>query len=500
MDKSRNVTGLIVGAILIAIGILSLFGNFFTFMNWDNAWPLIVIGVGLAFFLGMFLGGRTAGGLAIPGSVIATVGLILLYMNNTGRWEAWAYAWALIISGVGVGILINGAWSDRPDLRKQGLDTIVSGLTLFLLFGVIMEFVFSAAGVSTYGNPLLWSGLLILLGLFLLVTRLLRIGRTEGGQVDLFWPIIMMGVGVIAGLAYLNLLPTENLWSVLSLWPLFLIVAGIGILLRGRSPLIGALLAVLVVAVFFVSAYAGPQLGLNPDSYLLFDIGNIQFGDISGERISGSGSLVTEGRPVSGFDQVRMTIPGNLEIQQGASESLTVTVEDNLSPYLITDVRGSELRIGWKPNTSVQTRRPVQIKLTVKDLQEITSSSSGKITVGPLTTGNFRLTLSSSGDVNMDGLQADKITANLSSSGDILISGSADQLDLSVTSSGSFQAGDLQVQQAQVRVSSSGNVTLWVVEDLSVNITSSGNVTYYGSPSVSQNLTSSGRLISRGNK
>lgn len=500
METRRNVTGLVIGAILIAIGILSLFANLFTNVNWGNAWPLVIIGIGAAFYIGMLLGGKSTGALAVPGSIIITVGLILLYMNITARWEDWAFAWALIICGVGVGIWINGLWSGQPELRRQGLDTFRNGLVLFLVFGVIMEFIFSVTGVNAGGNLLLWSILLILLGLFLLVSRLLRTGRTEGGQVDLFWPVILMGIGGITGLATLNLLPAENLWSVLSLWPLFLIVAGVGILLRGRSPLIGALMALLVVAVLFVSAFAGPQLGLNPNPALVFNFGDFQFAGGTGERIAGSGKLVSEDRPVGGFQQVRMTIPGTLEVQQGPAESLTVQVEDNLMPYLTTEVRGNTLQIGWKPNTSILTRQPVQLKLTVKDLQGLESTSSGSVKVGPLTTGNFQLTLSSSGDIEIDSIQADKVSVNLSSSGNITMKGSADQLDAQLTSSGSFHGDDLQVRQAQVRLTSSGNATVWATASLDARLTSSGNVYYYGSPTVNQTATSSGRVRSRGNK
>jgi hypothetical protein len=500
MDKSRNVTGLVIGVILIAIGILSLFGRFLTFMSWDNAWPLIIVGIGAAFFIGMALGGKTTGGLAVPGSIIITVGLILLYMNTTNYWEAWAYAWALIICGVGVGVLINGFWSDSPDLRKRGLETIRAGLFLFLIFGVIMEFIFSVTGVSARGNLLLWSVLLVILGLSLLVARLVQVGKGSGEPVDLFWPITMIGVGLIASLMYLNWLPQENLWAVINLWPALLIVAGLGIILRGRTPWLGAVLAVLLVAVIFVAAFAGTQLGFRSTPNLPFDLGTIQFGDSSGERITGSGKVISEDRPVSGIGRVSMTIPGNLEIQQGASEALTVSGEDNILAFLSTDMRGDELLIRWKSNANVRPLRPLLIKLTVKDLQGLVSSSSGKVTVGSLTTGDFRLTLSSSGDVEMDALQADNVSVNLSSSGDILIKGGANRLDLQLTSSGAFQGGDFQVQQAGVRVSSSGNATLWVINDLNVNITSSGNVAYYGTPAVIQTITSSGNLIPRGNK
>ncbi len=500
MDKNRNLVGIIIGVILILVGIFSLFGRFFTFINWDNAWPLIVIGIGAVFFVVMLLGDKTRGGLAVPGSILVTVGLILLIVNSTDRWEVWSYAWALIICSVGFGVLINGVWSDQPDLRKRGLDTMRDGFILFLIFGVIMEFIFSITGVTHWGNLLLWASLLALVGLYLLITRLLRMNRADGERVDLFWPILMIGVGLITILMYLGLLPKENLTMLVNLWPLLLIIVGVGLLLRGRSSWISAALGVFVVAVIFATILVGGALGLSSQPFSSFGNDLFQIGDITGESISGSGNLVTESRPVGSFDRVQMAIPGNLEIQQGPAESLTVSGEDNLLPLLVTDVSGGKLTIGFKPGSNIRTHRPIQITLMVKNLKELQSSSSGKVVVRPITTSDFHLILSSSGDIAIEEIQADKITADLSSSGNIVTSGKANQLDLRVTSSGSFQAGDLQVQEAAVRLTSSGDVTIWVVGDLNANISSSGNIAYYGNPTVNSSLTSSGQLIARGEK
>lgn len=500
MGKSQNLTGLVIGVILVAVGILSLFGRFFTFINWDNSWPLVVVGVGLLLFVIMAVGGKTYGRLAVPGSILVTVGLILLYMNITDRWEAWAYAWALIVCAIGAGTLINGFWSDQPDLRKRGMDTLRTGIILFLVFGVIMEFVFSLTGVSSLGNVLLWAVLLALVGLFMLITALLRLGKAGAERVDLFWPILMIGAGVVGILTNLNWLPKENLGMLANLWPLLLIVAGLGILFRGRSPWIGAGLGVLVLVVTFVVVYAGGQLGLPSVPFWLSEAWPIQIEGTSGERITGSGNVVTEDRAVSGVNSVHMEIPGNLEILQGTSQSLTVTGEDNILPLLITNVSGGRLTIRYRPVANVRVTRPLKLTLTVNILKELDVSSSSQVTVRPFTTGDFRLTLSSSGSINLEGIQADQITANLTSSGDILIKGSANQLDLDVSSSGSFQAGDLKAQNADVRLTSSGDVTVWVVDNLRANISSSGDIVYYGNPAVNKNLTSSGNLIPRGDK
>jgi cadmium resistance protein CadD (predicted permease) len=117
----------------------------------------------------MVLGGRGAGGLAVPGSIVTTVGLILLYQNYTNHWESWAYAWGLIPMAVGIGLMINGAWSFRPGLVTQGRRLAITGLGLFLVFGAFFE-VLIFRGFIGYAQWL-WPVLLIVLGLFLLLRR-----------------------------------------------------------------------------------------------------------------------------------------------------------------------------------------------------------------------------------------------------------------------------------------------------------------------------------------
>ena len=499
MDKNRNITGVIIGAVLVLLGIFSLFGRYFTFFNMDYLWPFIVIAVGAAFFAVMLLGGKSRGGLAVPGSIMVTIGVILFVMNLTNTWEAWSYCWALIVCASGIGVWINGQWSDQPELKKRGFATLRTGLILFIVFGVIMEFIFSLSGQAHWGSLLLWSILLILVGAYLLVTRIFKIGKPEGEQVDLFWPVLMIGVGLVAIFVRMNWMTADNIGRMANLWPVLLIVAGVGLIFRHRSPWIGAALGLILIAGVFVVGFAGAQLGLPSGVDWISGIGQFQF-EGGGQTITGSGKLITETRPVSGVNRVELTIDANLEIQQGAQESLVITGDDNILSVLQTNVVAGKMTIRYQPQVNIRTIHQPKLVLTVKDLSSLRSSSSGTITVGPLTTGNFDISLTSSCNANIQSIQADKITASLTSSGDITIQGTANSLQLHVTSSGNFQAGDLQVQEANVSVTSSGDVTLWVVKSLDAQLSSSGNVAYYGNPAVNQNISSSGRLVSKGDK
>ena len=62
-----------------------------------------------------------------------------------------------------------------------------------------------------------------------------------------FWPVIIMGVGVIWLLVNMGILPSTNLWILLRLWPVLIILAGLDVLFARRLSFLGALLALLLL-------------------------------------------------------------------------------------------------------------------------------------------------------------------------------------------------------------------------------------------------------------
>ena len=65
---------------------------------------------------------------------------------------------------------------------------------------------------------------------------------------SLFWPIMLIGAGAIWLLYNLNMIPDENLWVLVRLWPVLIILAGINILFSRKLALLGAVLGLLVMA------------------------------------------------------------------------------------------------------------------------------------------------------------------------------------------------------------------------------------------------------------
>lgn len=175
METNRDRTGFVVGAILVVLGVVFFIGQITGISLGSLVWPFFIIIPGLAFFVGMMLGGKDTAALAIPGSVITTIGLILFYQNATNHWESWAYAWALIPAAVGVGTMIAGAYGGQPSMVRDGRRLIGIGLTMLVIGFVFFELVL---GIGNLGGGLLRDfgapAALILIGVLILVSRVFR--------------------------------------------------------------------------------------------------------------------------------------------------------------------------------------------------------------------------------------------------------------------------------------------------------------------------------------
>ncbi len=169
--RTNNSGTMLGGLLLIGLGLFFLLGQFLRFDVWHYLWPLFILGLGALFFFGMVAGGKEMGALAIPGSILTTLGLLFLYQNTFNQWSSWAYAWALLApTSVGIGLMIFARWSDRPELRQPGWWLMVVGLSMFLFMGVFFELFIGIGGFASPGR-VFWPLLLILGGVFLLLGR-----------------------------------------------------------------------------------------------------------------------------------------------------------------------------------------------------------------------------------------------------------------------------------------------------------------------------------------
>jgi hypothetical protein len=166
MNASREAPpGVILGAILIVIGMAVLAFRYLDVFAGQDTWPWLIVGLGAVLFVvGLVVPNS---GLVIGGTVVATIGGILAWQNQTGLWATWAWIWTLIPIGAGVGSLIGGLRTGDREMRDSALWQIVIGLALLAVFFLFFEqFVGLSGGaidVPTWVMPVVLVGLGVLI-------------------------------------------------------------------------------------------------------------------------------------------------------------------------------------------------------------------------------------------------------------------------------------------------------------------------------------------------
>ena len=204
-------------------------------------------------------------------------------------------------------------------------------------------------------------------------------------------------------------------------------------------------------------------------------------------------------REISGFENVRFAIPGELIVTEGDREMLEIEALASDLPNILSEVRDGTLSIGRQGAEPFSPFRAPVFRLTVKKIAALENHSSGRITAGELSAETLRILISSSGGVTIDSLAAESLEVRISSSGSVRVAGDVNRQNILLTSSGSYAGGQLESRTAIARVSSSGSATLRVSDSLEAVISSSGDVRYYGNPPVKNlRVTSSGRAVRLG--
>lgn len=155
-----------IGIALVVIGALVLVAQLFDLAAFG--WTLFVIVPGVVMLAIAFAGNRDATGLAVPGSIVTAVGLILLVQSATGTFHTWAYAWGLVLAATGFGAFIHAALREDEQEQRSSLRLASLGLALFAGFGIFFElFIFGglAGWVWRYALPigLIVAGVVLLL-------------------------------------------------------------------------------------------------------------------------------------------------------------------------------------------------------------------------------------------------------------------------------------------------------------------------------------------------
>jgi hypothetical protein len=316
---------------------------------------------------------------------------------------------------------------------------------------------------------------------------------------SLFGPLLLIAIGALWLLIKSNSISSSNLWALTHVWPFLFIAAGLGLLLRPFWSYTTVLMDVLIVGGLVLVIVYAPNLGWTKPSMISM-LGDSDLYIGPGEL--GSGKVITETREASDFHAVEVDYPAQVFIKQGTTESVEIEAEDNLMPNLKTEVKNGMLTIFYQKTNDkhINPTKMVTVTITVKDLDAVTFSSTGELTIDNLKTHRLDVALNGTGNLELNKITVKNLSVNLSGAGSMTASGTTDSLDVNISGFGDFKGTDLHGTTANINISGAGSAIVWVDDKLDSQISGAGSINYYGSPNVTKHINGLGSVNHSGNK
>ncbi|MBL8891800.1 MAG: DUF2807 domain-containing protein [Planctomycetaceae bacterium] len=196
---------------------------------------------------------------------------------------------------------------------------------------------------------------------------------------------------------------------------------------------------------------------IRSNSWLLIPLACVMTGCVG---IQGSGVSKTETREVTTFHAVNNECVGDVTIQIGSPQSVTVTFDDNLLELVETSVVDGELKINTTENYN--SKVGLKVEITVPDLDQ--------------------LRLSGVGSIKATGIDNESLKIRQSGVGSLKVAGKTKSVDLSVSGVGSADLSGLEAEKANAVVSGVGAASVFASESIVGKVSGVGGLTIHGNP------------------
>lgn len=178
------------------------------------------------------------------------------------------------------------------------------------------------------------------------------------------------------------------------------------------------------------------------------------------KHIIGSGQVTRSELPYQSFQNIEVNGHIDVSIEISDTPYLEIIADDNLHGVVDVHLKRKTLVVGLKPNLSVLTYCPIQIKISTAAL--------------------FSIKLNGSGSISVIGLDKEVLEVHLLGSGEVVLKGGTQNLSVFLNGSGSVDATESPTKSLLAVLNGSGMIKAHATHESILRLAGSGTIYDYG--------------------
>jgi len=203
--------------------------------------------------------------------------------------------------------------------------------------------------------------------------------------------------------------------------------------------------------------------------------------EIAGERVKGSGHVITENRTASGFNNVDISGAIDVYVKQDSVSSVKVEADDNILEYIQVHSDGSTLEIYTENNIRLKPTNKIKVYISNPQYKEIQVSGASTIRCeNEITSADaIDIGLSGASDGRLE-LNAPKISVHLTGASNTSIKGKTKDFEGSASGASEIRGFDLLSENADVDASGASHIEIFASVKIDGQASGASSVNYKG--------------------
>lgn len=203
--------------------------------------------------------------------------------------------------------------------------------------------------------------------------------------------------------------------------------------------------------------------------------------EIAGERVKGSGHVITENRTASGFNNVDISGAIDVYVKQDSVSSVKVEADDNILEYIQVHSDGSTLEIYTENNIRLKPTNKIKVYISNPQYKEIQVSGASSIRCeNEITSADaIDIGLSGASDGRLE-LNAPKISVHLTGASNTSIKGKTKDFEGSASGASEIRGFDLLSENADVDASGASHIEIFASVKIDGQASGASSVNYKG--------------------
>lgn len=199
--------------------------------------------------------------------------------------------------------------------------------------------------------------------------------------------------------------------------------------------------------------------------------------------IMGSGNVVTQEMPLTGFNKVAVSDAFHADIRQSDSFRVAIRVDEDLIQHLQVTKDGNTLKIGLKGGYSISAAT-LRAEVSMPDLTGLDVSSASHVTItGFKSTEALKVAMSGASHLTGD-IEAGDGEFDVADASQVTLRGSGEDVTIDAHGASEVDLGNFSVTDADVKAAGASQVTVNPSGKLDANASGASQVYYVGSPTL----------------